>query len=164
MSDAKSFICPACGSPLVPNGPAGDVRCASCGSTVIVPEELRDAPREEHEELSPADDLFSPRHVQWLVENGADATVKVDSITEMGRDLNSNPVVILYLMGKKAAGGKFEAAATINVPRRAIPRRGTTLNIKYKKAYDYIDDTEDFALQINGQYVFNCVNDPSLLL
>lgn len=42
MSDTKSFQCPNCGSPIVPTGTEKEVKCAYCGSTVIVPEELRD--------------------------------------------------------------------------------------------------------------------------
>ncbi len=42
MSDTKSFQCPNCGSPIVPSGGDKEVKCAYCGSTVIVPEELRD--------------------------------------------------------------------------------------------------------------------------
>lgn len=42
MSEAKAFQCPKCGSSLVPRGSASEIRCSYCGSTVIVPEELRD--------------------------------------------------------------------------------------------------------------------------
>ncbi len=42
MSDSKSFQCPNCGSPIIPSGSEKQVKCAYCGSTVIVPEELRD--------------------------------------------------------------------------------------------------------------------------
>ncbi len=154
MSDAKSFNCPNCGSPLVPSGTAKEVRCTFCGSSVILPEELRDQNLYEHHEMSPEDDLFSPRHVQWLIENGADATVKVDIVKDAGETHNMNPVVVLYLIGKKAAGGKFEGSAEINVPRTAIPRRGTTIKIKYKPAHDYFDDADDFALQIDGQFYY----------
>ncbi len=42
MSDPKSFNCPNCGSPIVPTAGEKEIKCAYCGSTVIVPEELRD--------------------------------------------------------------------------------------------------------------------------
>jgi hypothetical protein len=41
LAEAKGFECPNCGSPLVPEGTRAEVRCAFCGSSVIVPEELR---------------------------------------------------------------------------------------------------------------------------
>ncbi|MDR3574390.1 MAG: hypothetical protein P4L50_11035 [Anaerolineaceae bacterium] len=40
MSEAKSFNCPKCGSPLVAQGSAKEITCQYCGSTVIVPAEL----------------------------------------------------------------------------------------------------------------------------
>ena len=45
MSEAKSFNCPNCGSPLTADGPAREIKCVYCGSSVIVPEELRDSAR-----------------------------------------------------------------------------------------------------------------------
>ncbi len=45
MSEAKTFKCPSCGSALEPDGDEKEIKCAFCGSTVIVPEELRDQPR-----------------------------------------------------------------------------------------------------------------------
>lgn len=41
MADTKSFQCPNCGSSVMPSGSAKEVKCAYCGTTVIVPEELR---------------------------------------------------------------------------------------------------------------------------
>ncbi|HUI88194.1 MAG TPA: hypothetical protein VLX61_05670 [Anaerolineales bacterium] len=43
MAD-KTFQCPNCGSPITTTGVEKEVTCAYCGSTVIVPKELRDAP------------------------------------------------------------------------------------------------------------------------
>lgn len=42
MAEAKTFQCPKCGSTLAPQGTAAEITCGYCGSTVIVPEELRD--------------------------------------------------------------------------------------------------------------------------
>ena len=42
MANTQSFQCPNCGSPILTSGAEKEVRCAYCGSTVIVPEELRD--------------------------------------------------------------------------------------------------------------------------
>ena len=159
MSETKSFNCPNCGSSLSPNGAEKAVTCKYCGSTVVVPEELRDENQETEGELTPEEDLFSPRHVQWLIENGADATVKVDVVKDRGQLFHNNPVVYLLLSGKKASGGKFESIATINLPRNEIPKRGSTLKVKYKKAEDDIDDTEDFILQINGRFYLSIVPD-----
>jgi DNA-directed RNA polymerase subunit RPC12/RpoP len=159
MSETKSFNCPHCGSSLSPNGAEKAVKCKYCGSTVVVPEELRDEDQEPEVELTAEEDLLSPRHVQWLIENGADATVKVDVIKDRGQIFNNNPVVFLLLSGKKASGGKFESIATINLPRNEIPRRGATLKVKYKKAEDYIFDTDDFILEINGRFYLSIVAD-----
>lgn len=42
MAEIKSFQCPNCGSSVDPSGSAKEVKCAYCGTIVIVPEELRD--------------------------------------------------------------------------------------------------------------------------
>ncbi len=44
MSEAKTFQCPSCGSPILVSGPEKEVKCQYCGNTVIVPEELREQP------------------------------------------------------------------------------------------------------------------------
>ena len=41
----STFKCPNCGSPVTTTGAEKEVQCAYCGSTVIVPEELRVAPQ-----------------------------------------------------------------------------------------------------------------------
>ena len=43
MSEVKSFNCPNCGSPLTAQGPSKEIKCAYCGTSVVVPEELRDS-------------------------------------------------------------------------------------------------------------------------
>ncbi len=45
MTGDQTFQCPNCGSPLTANGAEKEIKCAYCGSTVIVPEELRDKPQ-----------------------------------------------------------------------------------------------------------------------
>ena len=42
MANTQSFQCPNCGSPISTTGAEKEVKCFYCGSTVIVPEELRD--------------------------------------------------------------------------------------------------------------------------
>src|SRR5512146_566817 len=39
-----TFQCPNCGSPLTAHGSDKEIQCSYCGSTVIVPEGLREAP------------------------------------------------------------------------------------------------------------------------
>lgn len=161
MSVGKSFNCPNCGSPLSANGVEKSVKCSFCGSNVIVPEELRGEYIDSHEELTPEFDLFSPRHVEWLVQNGADATVKVDVVKERkGMIYKNNPVFDMMFSGKKADGGKFESIATINLPRNAVPKPGSKLRVKYKKAADYIDDTSDYAIEIGGRFVYMVLDNP----
>jgi DNA-directed RNA polymerase subunit RPC12/RpoP len=41
MTETKVFQCPNCGSPLNLQGEAIEIKCAYCGTAVIVPEELR---------------------------------------------------------------------------------------------------------------------------
>lgn len=41
MAETKDFQCPNCGSPLMTDGTQKEVKCAYCGSAVIVPQELR---------------------------------------------------------------------------------------------------------------------------
>ena len=147
MSDAKSFDCPNCGSPLTLDGPAREVKCSFCGSTVIVPQELRDPVRGQDQaavqECTSGKDPFSPGHLQWLIQNGADATARIDSIKDKGE------TVVLYWSGATAAGAKFKNHAEINLPRNLIPRRGETIKIKY----DPEDEQDiDFAFQINGKF------------
>jgi DNA-directed RNA polymerase subunit RPC12/RpoP len=164
MSSAKSFNCPNCGATLSANGSDKSVRCTYCDSNVIVPDELRGGKAESHEPLPPEFDLFSPRHVQWLVEHGADATVKVEVVKERkGVTYKDNPLFDVMFAGKKADGSKFESICTLNMPRNLVPKPGTTLKVKYKKALDPIDDTSDYAIQVNGQYVYNVVDYPDEL-
>jgi LSD1 subclass zinc finger protein len=143
MPETKSFNCPNCGSPLTPNGDAKEIKCAFCSSTVIVPEELRDQDQEENQEWTSGKDPYSPQHLQWLIQNGADATAKIDTIKDKGE------TVVLYWSGTKAAGGQFKNHAEINIPRSAIPRRGDTIKIKYNPDDE---DEIDFAFQIDGRF------------
>ena len=148
MSKAKSFNCPNCGSPLMPNGPAKQVKCAFCSSSVIVPEELhdQDTDAQTDEIFSDGKDPFGPHHLQWLIQNGADATAKVDSIKDKGE------TVVIYWSGTKAAGGKFKNHAEVDKQSTPIPRRGDTLRIKYNPADK---DEIDFAFQINGRFYWD---------
>ena len=44
MSESHTFACPSCGAALTGAGDAIEIKCQYCGSTVIVPEELRAPP------------------------------------------------------------------------------------------------------------------------
>jgi DNA-directed RNA polymerase subunit RPC12/RpoP len=44
MSDIRTFQCPNCGAPLTHAGSDKETKCPACGSTVIVPKDLRDKP------------------------------------------------------------------------------------------------------------------------
>jgi LSD1 subclass zinc finger protein len=149
MSEAKSFNCPNCGSPLMPDGTAKQVKCAFCSSIVIVPEELGDQNLNEREEkilIDDRDPFLSPHHLQWLIQNGADATAKVDSIKDKGE------TVVIYWSGTKATGEKFKNHAEVDKQHAAIPRRGDMIKIKYNP-----DDKDeiDFAFQINGRFYWD---------
>ena len=69
---------------------------------------------------------------QWLMENGLDATADVLSITDTGAMVNMNPVVVLALNVKPAAGTPaFQTAGQTTVSKIAIPRVGDTIKLKY---------------------------------
>ncbi len=141
MSDTKTFKCPSCGSALEPDGDEKEVKCPYCGSTVIVPEELLDQDTDQdtdEEEMASGEDASSPRHIQWLIQHGADATVKVDKVKDS----------IIYLSGKRADGGKYKSEAGFAVPPLpAFPQRGTILKIKYNPFSE-----SDFVIQVDGQF------------
>jgi len=44
MSHLRTFECPSCGAPLSHAGSDKEIKCPFCGSTVIVPKDLRDKP------------------------------------------------------------------------------------------------------------------------
>lgn len=144
MTDAKSFNCPNCGSPLMPNGNVKGIKCPYCDSFVIVPEELRGAPTGKI--FSDERDPFGSGHLHWLIQNGADAIAKVDSVKDKGE------TVVIYWSGTKAAGGKFTNHAEVDKQSTPILRRGDTLMIKYNP-----DDKDeiDFAFQINGRFYWD---------
>jgi DNA-directed RNA polymerase subunit RPC12/RpoP len=126
MSEGKMFQCPNCGSPLNAGGTEKQVQCAYCGSSVIVPEELRDqAPKQ-----NPAD-FNSPQHRQWLMQNGLDAVAVVESVEDTGYIENLNPVVAIDLWLTPAAGEPFGTTIPINVPRSAFPKKGDQFKVKY---------------------------------
>ncbi len=68
---------------------------------------------------------------QNLLQNGADATAEVLSITDTGATVNMNPVVVLVLKVTPSAGAEFQTAAQVVAPRISVPRVGEKVKIKY---------------------------------
>ncbi len=135
-----------------------------CSSDVIVPDVLHGAGMASHEPLPPEFDLFSQRHMDWLVANGADAVVKVDVVKQRkGMSYKNNTIFDVMFSGKKASGGKFESICTLNMPANLVPKPGTILKVKYKRAADPIDDISDYAIQVNGQFVYSVLDNPDEL-
>ena len=79
MSSIKTFPCPNCGSTVTTTGAEKEVQCAYCGSTVIVPEELRDAPQPQPQPMQynfgptsqPNDQVFQNLETAGKVAAGA---------------------------------------------------------------------------------------------
>ena len=78
--------------------------------------------------------LDSAKIAQEVAQNGADATAEVLSIVDTGATVNMNPVVVLTLKVKPAAGAEFQTAASVTVSRIAVPRAGDKIKIKYNPA------------------------------
>jgi hypothetical protein len=137
-----------------------EIKCPYCGSTVIVPEELRGlVVNQGDDQVSAKDDMGTLKHVQWLMQNGLDGTAKVNSVEDTGQVKNANPMVTLELDVNPKAGKSFFACAFINVPRNAIPRVGEKLQIKSSP-----EEETDLAIQIGGQYYQDIpAFDPNLL-
>jgi hypothetical protein len=71
---------------------------------------------------------------QNLAQTGAPADADVISVTDTGTTVNMNPVVVLTLNVKPAAGAEFQTAAQVMVSRIAVPRAGDKIKIKYNPA------------------------------
>ncbi|HTX78795.1 MAG TPA: hypothetical protein VMC62_03965 [Longilinea sp.] len=68
---------------------------------------------------------------QWLMQNGADGTAVVASVTDTGQTVNMNPVVVVQMKVTPASGAPFDAVAQTMVSRIAVPRAGDTVKVKY---------------------------------
>jgi DNA-directed RNA polymerase subunit RPC12/RpoP len=158
MAEAKSFECPKCGSALTASGIEKEIKCAFCGSTVIVPEELR-GQSSDQDQVDPVDlellesldpyprGLNLQQRLQWLVQNGVEVTAKVKFVDDKGVTKNGNPFVTLELDVRPKGIKPYFAAVMINVPRSSIPRAGDKVQIKYNP-----NDHYDVAIQIDGQF------------
>ena len=72
--------------------------------------------------------------MNWLAQNGAEASAEVLSVTDTGATVNMNPVVALALKVTPSAGAAFETIGSIMVSRIAVPRKGDKISIKYNPA------------------------------
>jgi len=72
--------------------------------------------------------------MNWVAQNGMEASVDVLSVMDTGATINMNPVVEMKLHVIPATGAAFEATARSMVSRIAVPRKGDRLNIKYNPA------------------------------
>ena len=141
MSETKSFNCPNCGSPLTAGGIEKEVKCTYCGSSVIVPEELRDQAPQVHGAADPQ------QHQQWLMQNGADGTAKVVPVEDLGATDNLHRAIDLDLWVTPAIGAPFDSEKPFDVPPTAIPRTGDNVKVKYNPS-----DSFDFTVLLNGNW------------
>ncbi|HUH98069.1 MAG TPA: hypothetical protein VLZ89_11960 [Anaerolineales bacterium] len=111
MSNIKTFQCPNCGSPVTTTGTEKEVQCAYCGSTVIVPEELRQAPPPQPMEINfgqtsqPSDQGFQSMET---ADKAAGATI---GFTAMGFIL---PVVLTCVILAAVGGILFYVFSNVN--------------------------------------------------
>jgi hypothetical protein len=73
-------------------------------------------------------------NLNWLAQNGLDATAEVHSVLDTGATINMNPVVELKLTVTPVAGPAFETTTRTMVSRIAVPRKGDKISIKYNPA------------------------------
>lgn len=72
--------------------------------------------------------------MNWVAQNGLEASADVLSVTDTGATINMNPVVELKLHVIPATGAAFEATARTMVSRIAVPRKGDRISLKYNPA------------------------------
>jgi predicted RNA-binding Zn-ribbon protein involved in translation (DUF1610 family) len=75
-----SFQCPSCGAPLMPKGAASLISCPHCDTSVVVPEELRQALKNE-QWTTLVYDNFSTNDNNWLVGNQGGEYFSKQSLT-----------------------------------------------------------------------------------
>jgi hypothetical protein len=72
--------------------------------------------------------------MNWVAQNGLQASADVLSVSDTSATINMNPVVELKLHVVPTAGVAFEATARTMVSRIAVPRKGDRISIKYNPA------------------------------
>jgi hypothetical protein len=120
------------------SGMEKEVKCNYCGSSVIVPDELRDQAPKVPGGVDPQE------HQQWLMQNGADGTARVVSAEDLGATENLHRAIDLDLWVTPATGAPFGSEKPFDFPPTAIPRAGDKVKVKYDP-----DDSYDFVVQIN---------------
>ncbi len=85
MTDTKTFQCPNCGSPLTTTGAEKEVKCPYCGSTAIVPEELRDTAEVETELQSAYQQASSQSSDQTWRDSGSSSGGSIETRSSGGR-------------------------------------------------------------------------------
>lgn len=77
----------------------------------------------------------------YLAANGMPGSAEVLAITDTGKLINFNPVVVLKIKVTPSYGAAFEAEGETVVSKIAIPRVGDKVNIKYNP-----NDTKQFVV------------------
>ena len=72
--------------------------------------------------------------MNWVAQNGLEASADVLAVTDTGATINMNPLVEMKLHVVPATGAAFEATARTIVSRIAVPRKGDRINLKYNPA------------------------------
>lgn len=72
--------------------------------------------------------------MNWLSQNGLDASAEVLSVADTGATINMNPVVALKLKVIPLAGAPFETNGNTMVSRISVPCVGDSIKIKYHPA------------------------------
>jgi len=80
--------------------------------------------------------------MNWVAQNGLEASAEVLSVADTGATINMNPVVELKLKVTPTAGPVFETTARTMVSRIAVPRKGDKIGIKYNP----MDTTQIFVM------------------
>ena len=161
MAEAKSFNCPNCGSALTASGTEKEVKCAFCGSSVIVPGELRDqtpAKQFTREEFAAMLDKLGSQNSQKVddldedgefdvIKNGADGTARVFKVDDLGAAAANARSVCITLEVTPVEGEKFDILAMPDIPRSAFPRYGEKIKVKFNP-----DSKDDIAVLLNGTW------------
>ncbi|MEW5940060.1 MAG: DUF3592 domain-containing protein, partial [Chloroflexota bacterium] len=85
--------------------------------------------------------LDGVNQMNWLAQNGMDATAEVLSVADTGATVNMNPVVEMKLRLTNSMGASFETVGRTMVSRIAVPRAGDKIKVKYNPA-----DPSQFAV------------------
>jgi hypothetical protein len=72
--------------------------------------------------------------MNWLAQNGLEASAEVLSVTDTGATVNMNPVINLVVKVTPPAGAAFQTSGNTMVSRIAVPRKGDKITIKYNPA------------------------------